>query len=96
MTRRAASSNHVARRETDHVRARKFAVKWATSDSDGEIANLARAYLNARHEAESPRCRSIGPAPDRFRCVLQDGHDGPHTALSETGAWVSGSSTGER
>jgi len=37
---------------TDHAKARKFAVEWATKDSSGNIANLARAYLR---EAEDLR-----------------------------------------
>lgn len=32
---------------TDHKAARAFAVKWATRNSGGDIANLARAYLRA-------------------------------------------------
>ena len=31
--------------QTDIQRARKFAVAWATRDSSGDIANLARAFL---------------------------------------------------
>lgn len=42
------------RRVTDHARARKFAVEWALKSSDGEIANLARAYLDAKHELDRP------------------------------------------
>ena len=31
--------------QTDMDRARKFAVTWTVRDSDGQIANLARAYM---------------------------------------------------
>lgn len=36
------------------------------------------------------RCPSVGPAPERFRCGLEAGHDGSHSALMETSApWLS-------
>jgi hypothetical protein len=37
------------------------------------------------------RCEDMGPAPERFRCGLDKGHDGAHSALIETGApWFPG------
>jgi hypothetical protein len=37
---------------TDHGAARAFAVEWATKDSEGKIANLARAYLRVSADLE--------------------------------------------
>ncbi len=62
-------------RARDEERARKFAVRWATRRSDGEMANLAGCYLRAsksRRDIEvelldeiSRRCGQL--VPDR--CV---------------------------
>lgn len=47
---------------TDHVAARKFAVKWAARDSRGDIAGLARAYLLATADKD-------GAYRERDQCV---------------------------
>ena len=36
-------------------------------------------------KAGMKRCPAVGPAPERFRCGLWEGHDGHHTALIPSG-----------
>jgi hypothetical protein len=67
--------------QTDLARAHKFAVQWATKDSSGEIANLARAFLRVSADLESTK------APMRVGSVWDHKDGSPHSATGPLGCF---------
>lgn len=63
------------------------AYESALLDTEHAAATRVDDQLRPRlpQKAGMKRCTTVGPAPERFRCGLWEGHDGAHTALIPSG-----------
>lgn len=70
-----------------HLEVENQLLKDRIAELEARVAALtnARDELYASSLSAMVQCESIGPAPERFRCGLPEGHDGDHTVLTPSG-----------